>query len=111
MTTDSRRLFNADTPQASHPGRLHYCIVGKRRGRKRAMRPSGLHFFPLTLPFVLFFFLLVSTLIVVIEIGILEYAYEKMGINRRYIFTLLLLSLLGSYVNIPVAEFAEAEVL
>ena len=75
------------------------------------MRPSGLHFFPLTLPFVLFFFLLVSTLIVVIEIGILEYAYEKMGINRRYIFTLLLLSLLGSYVNIPVAELPEEPVL
>ena len=75
------------------------------------MRPSGLHFFPLTLPFVLLFFLLVSTLIVVVEIGLLEYAYEKMGINRRYIFTLLLLSLLGSYVNIPVAELPEEQVL
>ncbi len=75
------------------------------------MQPSGLHFFPLTLPFVLLFFLLVSTLIVVVEIGLLEYAYEKMGINRRYIFTLLLLSLLGSYVNIPVAELPEEQVL
>jgi len=38
-----------------------------------------------------------------IEIGILRYAYEKLGIDRRYVFTLLVLSLLGSYVNIPVA--------
>src|SRR5439155_16832535 len=111
MTTDSRRLFNDDKPQASHPGQLHHCMVGKRRGKKRTMQPSGLHFFPLTLPFVLLFFLLVSTLIVVVEIGLLEYAYEKMGINRRYIFTLLLLSLLGSYVNIPVAELPEEQVL
>jgi uncharacterized membrane protein len=58
----------------------------------------------LTLPFFLVFFLLFALLIVLIEIGILQYAYEKMGIDRRHIFTLLFLSLLGSYVNIPVAE-------
>lgn len=67
------------------------------------MRPSGLHFFPLPLPFVLFLFLLVGLWITMIEIGILRYAYEKLGIDRRYVFTLLVLSLLGSYVNIPVA--------
>jgi hypothetical protein len=60
-------------------------------------------FSPLALPFVLVLLLLVTLLITMIEIGILGYAHEKMGINRRYIFTLLL-SLLGSYVNIPVAE-------
>ena len=75
------------------------------------MRPSGLHFFPLTLPFVLFLFLLVGLLITMIEIGILGYAYEKMGINRRYVFTLLLLSLLGSYVNIPVATLPAERVV
>lgn len=75
------------------------------------MRPSSLYFFPLTLPFVLVFLLLVALVITMIEIGILGYAYEKMGINRRYIFTLLLLSLLGSYVNIPVAELPAERVL
>lgn len=75
------------------------------------MRPSSLYFFPLTLPFVLVFFLLVALVITMIEIGILGYAYEKMGINRRYIFTLLLLSLLGSYVNIPVAELPAERVI
>lgn len=39
------------------------------------MRLSSLHFFPLTLPFVISFFLLVSFVIAVIEIGLLEYAY------------------------------------
>jgi hypothetical protein len=36
----------------------------------------------------------------VIESGILGYAYEKVGIERRYVFGVLILSLLRSYVNI-----------
>ena len=59
---------------------------------------------PLALPFFLMLFFLFVLLIILIEIGILQYAYEKIGIDRRHIFALLLLSLLGSYVNIPVAE-------
>ena len=50
-------------------------------------------------------------LIALIEIGIIKYAYEKIGINPRYVFALLLLSLLGSYVNIPVAELPAERVL
>src|SRR6266536_1916549 len=68
------------------------------------MEFSPLHFFPLPLPFLLVFFLLLGFLILLVQIGILEYAYEKMGIHRRQVFVLLLLSLLGSYVNIPVAQ-------
>jgi uncharacterized membrane protein len=75
------------------------------------MRPSSLHFFPLALPFVLVLFLIVGLLITMIEIGVLGYAYEKMGVNRRYVFTLLLLSLLGSYVNIPVATLPAERVI
>src|SRR5574337_841539 len=75
------------------------------------MRPSSPHFFPLALPFAILFFLLVALLITMIEIGILRYAYEKIGINRRYVFTLLLLSLLGSSINIPIAELPTERVL
>ena len=74
------------------------------------MRSSGLYFFPLALPFFLACFLLVGILIALIEINLLRYAYEKMGVDRRYIFSLLLLSLLGSYVNIPVAELPPEEI-
>jgi uncharacterized membrane protein len=72
---------------------------------------SPIHFFPLATPLILFFFLLIALLIAVIEIGAIEYAYEKIGIHRRYVFGLLLLSLLGSYVNIPVAELPAEHVL
>ena len=38
-----------------------------------------------------------------LEVGILKYAYTKIGIDRRSVFLVLLLSLVGSYINIPVA--------
>jgi uncharacterized membrane protein len=69
------------------------------------MPPTGLHFFPLASPFMLGLLVLFGLLIALIEIGIIGYAYEKVGVHRRYVFVILLLSLLGSYVNIPVAEF------
>lgn len=75
------------------------------------MRVSSLHFFPLAFPFLLALLLLVAFLIFSIEIGIIAHAYEKIGINSRYVFGLLLLSLLGSYVNIPVAELPGKEML
>jgi uncharacterized membrane protein len=68
------------------------------------MRPSGMHYFPLAWPFLLGLFLLFAFLVVMVQLGILRYAYEKIGISRQHAFTLLLLSLFGSYVNIPVAQ-------
>jgi uncharacterized membrane protein len=69
------------------------------------MPPTGLHFFPLASPFILGLLVLFGLLVALIEIGVIGYAYEKVGVHRRYVFVVLLLSLLGSYVNIPVAEF------
>lgn len=69
------------------------------------------HFFPLALPVILFFFVLIALLITATEIGAIQYAYEKIGISGHYVFALLLLSLLGSYVNIPIAELPAERVL
>ena len=74
------------------------------------MPRSKLNFFPLAFPFVLSLFLLIGLLIVFFEFGVIQYAYEKLGIDRRYVFALLALSLLGSYVNIPIGELAEERV-
>jgi uncharacterized membrane protein len=63
------------------------------------------------LPLVIVFLLLIVVLIAVVEIGAIQYAYEKIGISRRYVFALLALSLLGSYVNIPIAEIPAERVL
>src|SRR5262245_52748477 len=76
------------------------------------MPSAGLHFFPLAHPFLLGLLFILGLLIALIEIGVIGFAYEKMGVQRRYVFAVLLLSLLGSYVNIPVAELpAERMVL
>jgi uncharacterized membrane protein len=63
-----------------------------------------MHYIPLSLPFFMAFVFLFALVIVLVEIGILKYAYEQIGVSRRYMFVLLLVSILGSYVNIPVAE-------
>ena len=61
-----------------------------------------LHYFPLALPFLLILFFLFIFLVIMIEVGILGYAYQTIGINRRYIFLLLLMCFWGSYINIPI---------
>jgi uncharacterized membrane protein len=61
-----------------------------------------LHYFPLTLPFLLILFFLFIFLVIMVEVGILGYAYQTIGINRRYIFLLLLMCFWGSYINIPI---------
>jgi uncharacterized membrane protein len=68
------------------------------------MHPSHMHYFPVTAPFVLLLFLLFGVLLALVQLGIIEYAYAKIGIQPRWIFLFLILSLAGSYVNIPVAE-------
>jgi uncharacterized membrane protein len=69
-----------------------------------------MHYFPLTGPFLLILFLVFLTVLVLVQLGILEYAYAKIGIHPRYVFVLLLLSLLGSYVNIPVAQIPAKQI-
>jgi uncharacterized membrane protein len=60
---------------------------------------------PIGLLFFLAFWFLFAVLVALVEIGILQYVFESMGISRRYMLTLLLLCLLGSYINIPIAQF------
>jgi len=74
------------------------------------MRPSSLHFFPLT-PLFLLALLVLAVLVAFVQVGILRYAYEKIGVARRHVFAVLLATLLGSYVNIPVAELPPEEVM
>jgi uncharacterized membrane protein len=59
-------------------------------------------FLPIAFPLLLLFFvLLLGLLIFFIEIRVLAYAYRKIGVRPRYIFLVMILSLIGSHVNIP----------
>jgi uncharacterized membrane protein len=51
------------------------------------------------------FGLLLVFLFALIELQIIEVAYYKLGISRRAMASLLLLTILGSYINIPIISF------
>lgn len=63
-----------------------------------------MNYFPHTLLFLFGLFLLFSVVVLLIELRIVRYAYERIGVSQRFMLILLLLSFLGSYVNIAVAR-------
>jgi uncharacterized membrane protein len=71
----------------------------------------GLYFFPLTTLFIVAFFFFLVLLFVSIQVGLIGYAYERIGISANLIFPLLLLSLLGSAINIPVTQVSGGPVV
>jgi uncharacterized membrane protein len=75
------------------------------------MQSSSYHYLPLAPLFFWGLVLLFGLLIAMVQIGILGYAYEKMGISRRAAYTLLFLTLVGSYVNLPLAELPAQQVV
>jgi uncharacterized membrane protein len=65
---------------------------------------------PLALPFFLFLVGLFFFIVVLIQLQVLQYAYSKLGLSSGAALLLLLASLIGSYFNIPIAEWPEREV-
>ncbi|MGE3535904.1 MAG: DUF1614 domain-containing protein [Candidatus Tectimicrobiota bacterium] len=67
------------------------------------IRPSRPHFLPLT-PLVFFFlFVLLGFLLLMMALDVLRFTYEKLGLAPHTALLLLLGSLVGSYINIPLA--------
>jgi len=67
------------------------------------MHASQLQYFPVSLPFLLFFWGLIVVLIGLTTLRLLKFASLSMGLSEGALITVLTLSLLGSYINIPVA--------
>jgi uncharacterized membrane protein len=61
---------------------------------------------PLTFPFLGLLGLVLVLLFVMLEIGVIESAYHKLGMSHRAISGLLMLTIVGSYINIPVGSIA-----
>jgi uncharacterized membrane protein len=70
-----------------------------------------MHYLPLNPWFFAILVGLFLALLALIEVGILRYAYMRLGMSSRVAIFLLLASLIGSYVNIPVATLPERQVL
>jgi len=75
------------------------------------MHSLQMHYFPLAWPFLLALFGLFAILVMLVELNILKYAYARMGIPPRYVLAILLFTLLGSSINIPVAQFPPERVV
>jgi uncharacterized membrane protein len=75
------------------------------------MRMSQLHYLPADLPFFSILVGLFLLLVLLIQIGALRYAYRQLGIGSGGALLLLLGSLAGSSINIPVAELPDEQVV
>ena len=70
------------------------------------MLSSHLQYLPIPWPLYALLFVALVILTVFIQIGIIRYVYARLGISSAAAMFLLLASLLGSYVNIPIAHLA-----
>ena len=68
------------------------------------MRLSSMHYFPLAWPFVLALVVIFTVIITLVELHVLKDVYRRIGIPPRYVLLVLLGSLLGSAINLPIAE-------
>ena len=70
------------------------------------MLSLGIHYYPLTLPFLLILLVGLVALTFLAVLRVLQFAYSQLGIAPKYFFTWLFLSLAGSYVNLPIVRFS-----
>ena len=63
-----------------------------------------LHYFPVSFALAMLFFAILVALFVLIQIGVLSRAYSLLGLDPFVIVLTLFGSLVGSYVNIPIAR-------
>jgi uncharacterized membrane protein len=75
------------------------------------MHPGHLHYFPIPISFYAIFAIVLLALFILIQLGLLRYAYVRIGLDPRAAMLVLLGSLLGSYINIPVAELPETHIV
>ncbi len=54
---------------------------------------------------------LFGLVLIFVQLGILRYAYVRLGVSSGTAFLLLLASLIGSYINIPITELGERGVV
>ncbi len=71
----------------------------------------GMFYLPASLTFFFLLLLLLGILFTLVELEVLAYAYRKIGVRPRYVFAVLLLTLLGSHVNIPLYSIPAQRIL
>ncbi|HSB78271.1 MAG TPA: DUF1614 domain-containing protein [Candidatus Methylomirabilis sp.] len=75
------------------------------------MRPYDLHFFPYPPLYLLALLLILGVLLSLLQLGLIRYVYERLGLNRHAAVAILFAALLGSGINIPLAELPAQRVV
>jgi uncharacterized membrane protein len=68
-----------------------------------------IHYLPLSPAFFSLLAGLLIMLTILIQVGVLRYAYLRLGVSSRVALLLLLASLFGSYLNIPLIELPDQQ--
>jgi len=66
-------------------------------------------FAPFLIFYAIVFFLVLAFFFVLLEIHVINYAFVALGLPPEYAFTALLVSLVGSYINIPITRVASGQ--
>jgi len=75
------------------------------------MESSPMHYLPISIPYAGILTVLLIFVIVVVQLRLAMYAYEKMGISPHYVSLILFLSLIGAAINIPVAQLPAEKIV
>ncbi len=75
------------------------------------MYSHHLQYLPLSWPIYAVLFIALGILTVLIQIGLIRYVYGRLGISPGTAMFLLFASLLGSYVNLPIAHLPDETVV
>ncbi len=75
------------------------------------MPSSHLHYLPAQLLIYLLLGGVILGLLLLLQIGLLNRAYRRLGLEPRVAMLVLLASLIGGYLNIPIARLPEAHVV
>ncbi len=68
-------------------------------------------FLPLMLIYFLIFLFGLVFLFIMVQVGFISLAFQKLGIPPQHLFLLLFSSLIGSFINIPIARFEGKPIL
>jgi uncharacterized membrane protein len=78
-------------------------LGGRAQGGGR--RGPQMVYWPVARPFLLAGLVAVALVVALLQVGIFSYVFDRLGISSGVALTLLLVSLIGSAVNLPVARF------
>jgi len=76
-----------------------------------AIRSRSPHYFPFGTVFFVVGVLLLGLVATMLQLGAIGYAYERLGVDSRWLLALLLLSLGGSAVNLPLWRMHGGEIV